>query len=156
MTGGRTVDPAPPRVVGPARTAAERFLQALEARGSSPNTIRSYRSSLDTYLDWIAANGYDWRAPSRAELRGYLAALGEGHGKRTDYRWTNGGLDLLVDLTRKYDLSPDAKGTRFGGRFWAEMLLGESSGLTARVEVGRYPAYSGWLLVASVGGSLHL
>ena len=83
MTGGRTVDPAPPRVVGPARTAAERFLQALEARGSSPNTIRSYRSSLDTYLDWIAANGYDWRAPSRAELRGYLAALGEGHGKRT-------------------------------------------------------------------------
>ena len=86
---------------------------------------------------------------------GYRLSI-EGHGKRTDYRWTNGGLDLLVDLTRKYDLSPDAKGTRFGGRFWAEMLLGESSGLTARVEVGRYPAYSGWLLVASVGGSLHL
>jgi site-specific recombinase XerD len=89
MTGGRTADPAPrtvappPQVVGPARMAAERFLQALEARGSSPNTIRSYRSSLYTYLDWIAASGYDWRSPSRSELRGYLAALGEGHGKRT-------------------------------------------------------------------------
>ena len=79
----RRRDPAPPRVPGPAPAAAERFLQALEARGSSPNTIRSYRLSLGTYLDWISANGYDWRAPSRAELRVYLATLGEGHGRRT-------------------------------------------------------------------------
>jgi site-specific recombinase XerD len=77
MTEGRAADPRP------SRAAAERFLDGLEARGSSPNTIRSYRSSLDTYLDWIATNGYDWRAPSRIELRAYLAALGEGHGRRT-------------------------------------------------------------------------
>jgi len=83
MTGRRRRDPAPPRVPGPAPAAAERFLQALEARGSSPNTIRSYRLSLGTYLNWISANGYDWRAPSRAELRVYLATLGEGHGRRT-------------------------------------------------------------------------
>jgi site-specific recombinase XerD len=83
MTGGRPAHPAPPQAAGPARAAAERFLEALEARSSSPNTIRSYRSSLGTYLDWIAANGFDWRAPSRAELRAYLATLGEGHGKRT-------------------------------------------------------------------------
>jgi site-specific recombinase XerD len=77
MTTGPAADPAP------AGAAAERFLQALEARGSSPNTIRSYRTSLDVYLDWIAANGHDWKAPTRAALRTYLAILGEGHGRRT-------------------------------------------------------------------------
>ena len=77
MTGGPGADPAPPGA------AAGRFLQALEARGSSPNTIRSYRTSLDLYLGWIAANGHDWRAPTRAAVRAYLGVLGEGHGKRT-------------------------------------------------------------------------
>jgi site-specific recombinase XerD len=63
--------------------AADRFLHALEARGSSANTIRSYRTSLDAYLAWIESGGHDWTAPSRPELRAYLAVLGEGHGKRT-------------------------------------------------------------------------
>ncbi|HEX7492252.1 MAG TPA: tyrosine-type recombinase/integrase [Candidatus Limnocylindrales bacterium] len=70
---------APPEALD----AAGRFLQALEARGSSANTIRSYRTSLDAYLAWIGSGGYDWTAPSRSELRSYLAVLGEGHGKRT-------------------------------------------------------------------------
>jgi site-specific recombinase XerD len=77
MTVGSAADPAP------AKAAAERFFLALEARGSSPNTIRSYRTSLDAYLDWIAANGHEWRTPSRTALRAYMAALGEGHGRRT-------------------------------------------------------------------------
>ena len=77
MPAGPGSDPAP------AEAAAGRFLQALEARGSPPNTIRSYRTSLDLYLGWIAANEHDWRAPSRAALRAYLGVLGEGHGKRT-------------------------------------------------------------------------
>ena len=77
MTAGPGADPAP------AGAAAGRFLQALEARGSSPDTIRSYRASLDVYLGWIAANGHDWRAPTRAAVRAYLGVLGEGHGKRT-------------------------------------------------------------------------
>jgi site-specific recombinase XerD len=77
MTGDPAADTAP------GRAAAERFLEALAARGSSPNTIRSYRSGLDTYLTWLAAHGHDWRAPSRGALRAYLATLGEGHGKRT-------------------------------------------------------------------------
>jgi site-specific recombinase XerD len=55
----------------------------LEARGSSANTIRSYRTSLDAYLAWLGSGGHDWTAPSRPELRAYLAILGEGHGKRT-------------------------------------------------------------------------
>lgn len=66
-----------------AADAAQRFLQALEARGSPPNTIRSYRTGLDAYFGWISAGGHDWRAPSRAELRSFLAVLGQGHGKRT-------------------------------------------------------------------------
>lgn len=70
---------APPAALA----AADRFLQALEARGSSANTIRSYRTSLDAYLAWLGSGGHDWTAPSRPELRAYLAILGEGHGKRT-------------------------------------------------------------------------
>ena len=62
---------------------AEKFLRALEARGSSPNTIRSYRTGLEGYLEWLAARGHDWREPTRAVLRSYLASLGEGRGKRT-------------------------------------------------------------------------
>ncbi|HEX7495826.1 MAG TPA: tyrosine-type recombinase/integrase [Candidatus Limnocylindrales bacterium] len=66
-----------------AQAAAERFLQALDARGSSPNTIRSYRTGLEAYLAWLATNGHDWRSPTRNVLRTYLAALSEGRGRRT-------------------------------------------------------------------------
>ena len=66
-----------------AHSAADRFLRALEARGSSPNTIRSYRTGLEAYLAWLAGNGVDWRSPTRTILRSYLAALTEGHGRRT-------------------------------------------------------------------------
>ena len=77
MTDGVAADHAP------AIEAAERFFQALEARGSSPNTLRSYRTGLETYLAWIAANGHDWRTPSRAALRSYMGVIAEGHGRRT-------------------------------------------------------------------------
>jgi site-specific recombinase XerD len=66
-----------------AQAAAERFLQALDARGSSPNTTRSYRTGLDAYLGWLATNSQDWRSPTRNVLRSYLAALSEGRGRRT-------------------------------------------------------------------------
>jgi len=63
--------------------AARRFLTSLEARGSSPNTIRSYKTGIEGYLEWLAARRYDWREPTRVVLRSYLATLGEGRGKRT-------------------------------------------------------------------------
>jgi site-specific recombinase XerD len=63
--------------------ALERFMLALEARGSSPNTVRSYRTGLEGYLTFIEAGGHDWRAPGRNVLRAWLAELGEGHGRRT-------------------------------------------------------------------------
>jgi len=77
MTGEPSADSSP------AEAAAERFLRALEARGSSPNTLRSYRTGLGAYLGWLSANSHDWRTPSRVELRAYLAVLAEGHVKRT-------------------------------------------------------------------------
>ncbi len=68
---------------GPGAEVAESFLRALEARGSSPNTIRSYAATLDNYLCWIQGRGLDWREPSRGTLRAYMAELGDGRGKRT-------------------------------------------------------------------------
>ncbi len=87
MTSGPG-DPAADRGSGsgttrPADDVARRFLEALEARGSSPNTIRSYQTSLEVYLGWLESHKLDWREPSRASLRAYLAELGEGRGKRT-------------------------------------------------------------------------
>jgi site-specific recombinase XerD len=63
--------------------AVESFLRALAARGSSQNTLRSYRTGLQAYVGWLALNGHDWRQPPRPVLRAYLASLSEGHGRRT-------------------------------------------------------------------------
>jgi integrase/recombinase XerD len=68
---------------GQASVAVERFLEALVARGSSENTLRSYRTALEGYVAWLAAGGEDWHAPSRATLRAFLADLSEGHSRRT-------------------------------------------------------------------------
>jgi integrase/recombinase XerD len=56
--------------------ALARFLRGLAARDASPNTRRSYETAVGAYLDWLDARGVDWRRPSRADLRAYLAELG--------------------------------------------------------------------------------
>jgi site-specific recombinase XerD len=56
--------------------ALERFLRGLAARDASLHTQRSYATSIGAYLEWLAARGVDWRAPSRTDLRAYLAHLG--------------------------------------------------------------------------------
>ena len=66
-----------------AAEAVESFLRALAARGSPENTLRSYRTGLRAYVDWLAVNGNDWKQPTRPILRAYLASLSEGHGRRT-------------------------------------------------------------------------
>ncbi|OGO57267.1 MAG: hypothetical protein A2Z32_09585 [Chloroflexi bacterium RBG_16_69_14] len=68
--GGHATDPA-----------LGRFLRSLAARDASPHTQRAYATAVGAYLDWLAARGTDWRAPSRAELRAYLAVLGDGHAR---------------------------------------------------------------------------
>jgi integrase/recombinase XerD len=55
--------------------ALARFLRGLAARDASPNTRRSYETAVGAYLDWLDARGVDWRKPSRADLRAYLADL---------------------------------------------------------------------------------
>jgi len=58
------------------RSALERYLGSLAARDTSPHTQRSYRATLAAYLAWLTARGVDWRSPTRADLRAYLAELG--------------------------------------------------------------------------------
>jgi len=75
-----------PETAAPASSAAEAvesFLRTLSARGSSPNTLRSYRTGLEAYVGWLARNGHDWTKPARPVVRAYLASLSEGHGRRT-------------------------------------------------------------------------
>jgi len=71
------------RTLPPVDPALERFLGALAARDASLHTQRSYRTTIARYLDWLARRGTDWRSPSRAELRAYLAALGGSVGRST-------------------------------------------------------------------------
>jgi site-specific recombinase XerD len=61
--------------------ALRRFLRSLEARDLSPETRRSYESTVAAYLDWLAAHDADWSVPGRATLRAYLADLSVGHAK---------------------------------------------------------------------------
>ena len=61
--------------------ALHRFLRSLEARDLSPETRRSYATTVAAYLDWLSARDVDWRSPGRSTLRAYLAELGEGRTK---------------------------------------------------------------------------
>ncbi|HEX3266256.1 MAG TPA: tyrosine-type recombinase/integrase [Candidatus Limnocylindrales bacterium] len=58
-----------------ARSALDGFLLSLRARDASEHTLRSYDTGVGEYLEWMGARGADWRAPSRGELRAYLAKL---------------------------------------------------------------------------------
>jgi site-specific recombinase XerD len=66
---------------GSAELALDRYLSSLAARDTSAHTQRSYAATLRAYLDWLAGRGADWRAPSRADLRTYLAVLGMGRAR---------------------------------------------------------------------------
>ena len=59
----------------------DKFLASLAARDASPHTQRAYRTAVRAYLEWLAAAGAGWRAPSRTVLRAYLAELGDGRAR---------------------------------------------------------------------------
>jgi integrase/recombinase XerC len=61
--------------------ALARFLRSLAARDASLHTQRAYATAVSAYLDWLSARGTDWRRPGRADLRAYLAVLGDGHAR---------------------------------------------------------------------------
>jgi site-specific recombinase XerD len=62
-------------------SALARFLRTLAARDASSHTQRSYATAIGVYLDWLEARGVDWRTPSRADLRAYLAVLSTGRAR---------------------------------------------------------------------------
>lgn len=57
------------------RDAVRAFVTALEAAGRSAHTIRSYEASVTGLLDHLARVGADWRAPTRQQLRAWLASI---------------------------------------------------------------------------------
>lgn len=58
-----------------AREAVSAFVTALEAAGRSAHTIRSYEASATGLLDHLARAGAEWRAPTRRQLRAWLASI---------------------------------------------------------------------------------
>jgi integrase/recombinase XerC len=57
------------------RAALEHFVTALTAAGRSSHTIRSYEASASLLLDHLTRAGADWRAPTRRQLRAWLASI---------------------------------------------------------------------------------
>jgi integrase/recombinase XerC len=57
------------------RVALEGFLTALTAGSRSPHTIRSYGASVRRLLEHLRRAGADWRAPTRRQLRSWLATV---------------------------------------------------------------------------------
>ena len=64
--------------------ALDAFLGRLAARDSSENTLRSYRTAITQYLDFLDERSADWRNPGRVTVRAYLGRLTDrGLSKRS-------------------------------------------------------------------------
>ena len=59
------------------------FIMHLRARALSAATERSYRTAVERLIAWYDAEGIDWRTPSRADLRRYIALLSEDGERST-------------------------------------------------------------------------
>lgn len=59
------------------------FIRHLRARALSAATERSYRTAVERLVAWYDAEGIDWRTPSRADLRRYIALLSEDGERST-------------------------------------------------------------------------
>jgi site-specific recombinase XerD len=83
MARGR--EPAP--VASPTTAAADPridpFIMHLRARALSSATERSYRTAVERLVAWYDQEGIDWRTPSRADLRRYIAVLSEDGERST-------------------------------------------------------------------------
>lgn len=76
MGRGREPAPAPRHSTAATDPRIAPFLMHLRARALSAATERSYRLAVDRYIRWCDEAGIDWRSPSRADLREYIAHLG--------------------------------------------------------------------------------
>jgi integrase/recombinase XerC len=59
------------------------FIMHLRARALSAATERSYRTAVERLVAWYDDEGIDWRTPSRADLRRYIALLSEDGERST-------------------------------------------------------------------------
>jgi site-specific recombinase XerD len=59
------------------------FIMHLRARALSAATERSYRTAVERLVAWYDSEGIDWRTPSRADLRRYIALLSEDGERST-------------------------------------------------------------------------
>jgi site-specific recombinase XerD len=62
----------------PPEAALEGFVTALAAAARSTHTIRSYEASVTRLLAHLERAGADWRAPTRRQLRSWLASISAG------------------------------------------------------------------------------
>ena len=59
------------------------FIMHLRARALSSATERSYRTAVERLITWCDDEKIDWRAPSRADLRRYIALLSDDGERST-------------------------------------------------------------------------
>ena len=83
MSGGRRAAPATRGGASASDPRVDPFMQHLAARTLSAATSRSYRTVVERYLAWCDSEGIDWRQPERADLRRYVARLGDGARRST-------------------------------------------------------------------------
>ena len=83
MSRGR--EPAPVAQLSSAATDPRiaPFIMHLRARALSAATERSYRTAVERLTAWYDEEGIDWRTPSRADLRRYIALLSEDGERST-------------------------------------------------------------------------
>jgi site-specific recombinase XerD len=83
MARGRESAPAASLSPAVADPRIDPFIRHLRARALSAATERSYRTAVERLVAWYDAEGIDWRTPSRADLRRYIALLSDAGERST-------------------------------------------------------------------------
>ncbi|MEI6155661.1 MAG: tyrosine recombinase [bacterium] len=83
MSRGRGPAPMAPLSSAAADPRITPFIMHLRARALSAATERSYRTAVERLIAWYDDQGIDWRTPSRADLRRYIALLSEDGERST-------------------------------------------------------------------------
>lgn len=83
MARGREPAPVAPLSSAVTDPRIAPFIMHLRARALSAATERSYRTAVERLVAWYDGEGIDWRTPSRADLRRYIALLSEDGERST-------------------------------------------------------------------------
>lgn len=83
MARGREPAPVAQRSAAMTDPRIAPFIVHLRARALSAATERSYQTVVERLMVWCDSEGIDWRSPSRADLRRYIALLSEDGERST-------------------------------------------------------------------------